>query len=171
MFTLERGCLLILAIAILTTISISARAAPGDDPACVTVEGFTTVGTSSTLKFDIGGETACEQHDQFTFGELTLEGATLKIRLITGYVPSGGEVFDVLNWGTLTGVFSEPVDITEAVLAEGLEWDTSQLYITGAIAVTGSAAAEQLPFPEWMLFLLVIVLFGVGWRRVAVRGD
>ena len=146
--------------------SILALAAPGDDPACVTVSGSTTASSSSTLKFDIGGETPCEQHDQATYENLTVESSTFKIRLITGYSPSGGELFNVLNWTTLTGTFSEPFDTSEAVLPEGLAWDFSQLYTTGEISISGSLAADaqQMPIPIWMLSSLAVGILGLAYR-------
>lgn len=102
---------------------------PGFSPASLNV-GNIAFSPTSTLIIEIGGTTPGSQYDQINVaGELTL-GGTLELSLINGFVPSAGQTFDILNWGTLAGVFS---DIQLPPL-EGLAWNTSQL-ATGMLSV------------------------------------
>ena len=65
-------------------------------------------------------------------------GNALEVSLIDGYVPQGSQSFDVLDWGgSLSGKFDLVVLPT---LGGTLVWDTSQLYATGVLSVTGPAA-------------------------------
>lgn len=159
---LQHRCWLYLAAAALTMIHSVVYAVPGDDPACVSVNGTANYSINTTMKFDLGGETECTEHDQLTFDDLNLQGGTLQIRLITGYVPAGGEVFDVLNWGTLNGTFAEPFDFSQAALSGGLTWDTSQLYTTGEIAIISGALSKQVPLPIWMLMCLALGILSLS---------
>jgi hypothetical protein len=47
-------------------------------------------------------------------------------------MPSAGQTFDILDWGSLIGTFSA---IQLPTLAGGLAWNTSQLYTTGILSV------------------------------------
>src|SRR5262249_17295199 len=45
-----------------------------------------------------------------------------------------GDSFDILDWGSLAGTFSS---IQLPALSGGLGWDSSQLYTTGVLSITG----------------------------------
>ncbi len=70
-------------------------------------------------------------------GQLSL-GGTLAVSLIEGFAPAAGQSFDILDWGSLSGEFSS---LRLPVLA-GLNWDTSQLYSAGVLAVMAPAFFE-----------------------------
>ena len=70
------------------------------------------------------------------FGSI-VGGGTLEVSLAGGYVPQGSRSFDILDWGSLSGAFDSVVLPT---LGGTLVWDTSQLYTTGVLSVTGPAA-------------------------------
>ena len=65
-------------------------------------------------------------------GQLALDGSV--VVSLNGFMPSAGQMFDVLDWGpgSLVGVFSS---LHLPGLAGGLVWDTSQLYTTGVLSV------------------------------------
>jgi hypothetical protein len=86
------------------------------------------------LEMELGGTTAGTAYDEIqATGALSLSG-TLHVSLINGFVPTTGQAFDILDWGTLSGTFSS---ISLPTLS-GLAWNTSQLYTTGVISVTGA---------------------------------
>lgn len=108
---------------------------PGHSPGCIDFGGNVTFNITSTLVTEIGGPTPCTDYDRVTVaGHLTLNGATLVLGLINGFVPAYGDSFDILDWGSLTGTFST-VDTTAATLQHPLAWDSSQLYLTGELIV------------------------------------
>ncbi len=130
---------------------------PGNSTALVSDEGDTTLGIGAELIIEIAGETIGTQHDHFAVqGHLQL-GGTLTLALLDGYTPEVGGSFDILDWGTSSGVFDQ-LDTTQA---SGILWDVSNLYNTGIIRVasltgfsTPSVAAVQpvpLPASIWML--------------------
>ena len=57
-------------------------------------------------------------------------GGMLEVIRLGGHNPTAGQSYDLLDWGgSLTGTFST---IQLPPLAAGLDWNTSQLYITGS---------------------------------------
>lgn len=138
-----------LVLTALSALGQLAVAAPGDQPACVTVSGTVVYEASSVLTIDIAGPNGCgpagTDYDRLSVTDLTLNGGTLAVRLAAGYVPGGGEVFDVLDWSNaLTGAFGG-FDFSQAVLLNGLSWDTSQVHVSGQIAITGRIEIDSEP--------------------------
>lgn len=139
---------------------IRGKVSPGNSPGCVTDHGNVTFEGSAWLEIELGGATACTGYDQYTVNlSLRLNGPTLRVLLISGFVPAAGQRFDVLNWGTLTGSFGT---LELPVLPAGLSWDTSQLYTTGELIVADDNA--ETPLPNW-----VLVLFGASLLTVIAR--
>jgi hypothetical protein len=66
-------------------------------------------------------------------GSLTLGGA-LDVTL-SGFTPTLGNSFDILDWGTLSGAFSS---ISLPALSSGLAWSKLRLYSTGELLVVSS---------------------------------
>ncbi|MHC4995776.1 MAG: PEP-CTERM sorting domain-containing protein [Planctomycetota bacterium] len=90
---------------------------PGSSPAAVSFGGNLTFGPASTLTSEIGGTVAGAEHDQLNVsGTLSLAGR-LQPTLINGYVPGALDAFTLLNFGSLTGDFS---DIQNQRLDNGL---------------------------------------------------
>ena len=77
------------------------------------------------LDVQLGGNTPGTQYDQLQVtGNVTLSG-TLTVGLINSFMPSVGDQFDILDWGSVRGTFST---LQLPLLAAGLLWDTSKLY-------------------------------------------
>jgi hypothetical protein len=94
---------------------------------------------------ELGGTQPGVEYDQLAaLGELGL-GGSLELRLLDGYEPRGGEVYDLLEWGTLSGEFHA---LNLPPLADGLSWDTTALYSTGSISV--------IPEPGVLTALLLV---------------
>jgi hypothetical protein len=57
---------------------------------------------------------------------------TLQVLLIDGFLPAAGDVFDILDWGNLSGAFDtlQLPDIDTA-----LNWNASRLYVDGTLRV------------------------------------
>src|SRR5437867_1264561 len=96
---------------------------PGNSPGKVTINGNLKIAdgnprvindsytpptgsdTVGTLAIEIGGVTPGTQHDQvIVIGNVEL-GGTLKISLINGFVPSPGQTFEIVKFGSATGWF------------------------------------------------------------------
>jgi probable HAF family extracellular repeat protein len=104
---------------------------PGNSPASVTFGNNVAFASSATLSVEIGGTNQGTGYDHLNItGDLALDGV-LEVALINGFIPSAGQSFNILDWGTLTGSFAA---INLPSLA-GLTWNTSALYTTGALSV------------------------------------
>ncbi len=107
----------------LGTVNFEGDLKPGNSPAAVHFDGDVVLGTASTLRMELGGSTVGSQYDQINVaGKLTL-GGTLEITLINGFIPTLGQSFDLLNWGTVAGAFAS----LQLPSVPGLVWNTSQL--------------------------------------------
>lgn len=116
-------------------IVVEGELSPGNSPGCINFGGDLTFGTTATLVMEIEGLMPCSEYDQLNIaGQLTINNTTLKITLLSGFVPAYGDVFDILDWGSLSGNFGV-IDTSAATLPVPLVWDTSQLYITGEVIV------------------------------------
>jgi hypothetical protein len=110
--------------------------APGNSPGIVTAtsaqfDSGSTIG-GPTLSIELAGTTPGTQYDQLhVTGQLSL-GGTLAVALISGFTPTAGNSFDILDFGSLIGAFNT---ILLPALSVGLMWNTSQLYLTGTLNV------------------------------------
>jgi hypothetical protein len=99
--------------------------------------------------FDLGGTARGSEYDALLVtGPLTLDGA-FELRLGLGFHPSEGDTFDLFDFGSLIGRFDT---VSLPLLAEGLAWNDSQLYVDGTITV--------IPEPSSAVLLLSVVAFG-----------
>ncbi|MDP1560439.1 MAG: PEP-CTERM sorting domain-containing protein [Pirellulaceae bacterium] len=129
--------------------------APGLSPTLSNTTNL-ALGNNSILEMEIGGLSAGSQFDKIVdAGLLTLNG-TLKLTLINGFNPTLGDSFDLFDWSTLAGSFSN-FDFSAAGLAPGLTWDTSNLYTTGTLTLTA------VPEPS------ALTMVGLSLLAMAVR--
>jgi hypothetical protein len=94
------------------------------------------LGSASTLDFQLNGTQSAAQ-----FGKLIASGAftaagTLHVSLGSGFTPTLGNAFDILDWGSVTGAFSA---IQLPALSNGLAWNTAQLYSTGILSIASNS--------------------------------
>jgi hypothetical protein len=104
---------------------------PGASPTTPSFGGNVSFGSQASLTIELGGTLPGGQYDQLQVATvLSLDGA-LEVSLIGGFSPSVGQSFDILDWEKLNGTFAS---ISLPDLGP-LQWDTSQLYTTGVLAV------------------------------------
>jgi len=148
---------------------ITGKVAPGNSPGCVTDQGNVIFDSGASLEIEIGGTTPCTQFDQYAVAlTLTLNGPTLNVLLVNGFVPAAGQRFRVLSWGTLVGTFGQA---NLPALPAGLAWDTTALYTTGELVVNGPVVPPtdgDVPLPPWALATLgagLVVMLARRQRR------
>ncbi len=135
-------------------IEYAASYRPSNSPNAVSVQNV-LLDTTSTLIMGLAGTTPGSGYDQLDIsGQATLNGA-LDIDFLDGFMPSAGQSFDIFS-GKTTGTFSQ---ISLPALANGLQWNTSNLYATGTISVVPEPSALGL------LGAGGIGLLGWAWRR------
>lgn len=130
----------------------------GDAPARGGAEGHVVLGSTSLYRAEIGGLEAGVGFDQFVVGGTLSFGGTLQLVAWEGFEPEAGQRFDLFDWGSASGAFSA-FDFGAAPLADGLLWDTSQLYVDGSLGVVA------VPEPHsWALMALGLAALGARGR-------
>jgi filamentous hemagglutinin len=124
---------------------------PGHSPGRVDFSGDLFMGGTATLLAELGGADA-GRFDRISVGGCLDLNGRLDVRLLDGYMPAPGAVFDILDWGMLSGSFDA---VSLPSLGRGLEWDASALYSTGSLSV--------LPEPA------TLALLALGWAVLAAR--
>jgi len=135
----------------LGTVVLLGNVSPGASPGSLSFGGDLVLG-GSTLYMELGGDDPTSEYDQLiVVGNITLAGV-LEVLLYDGWTPAAGDVYDLIEFGSITGSFT---DVILPELTGGLTWDDSALYSTGSITV--------VPEPN------AFVLLGFGGLMYAYR--
>ncbi len=121
-------------------INFGSVVSPGNDVGVLSVSGDFRQGSDGVLRIDLAGTGDYDLLDIQGSAEF---GGTLEVSLAGGFGPSFGDEFDILNFSSATGSFDS---MNLPALAEGLQWDMSNLYDAGSLAV--------VPEPAGVLLLL-----------------
>jgi T5SS/PEP-CTERM-associated repeat protein len=105
--------------------------APGHSAGTLTFSGDLTLTDSSTLNFEIGGNTT-NDYDRVWVGGLLRIGGLLNMVLTDGYTGNAGDTFDLFNFSSATGTFSQT---NLPALGAGKAWNTDRLYTLGEIQI------------------------------------
>ncbi|MCV2419563.1 choice-of-anchor tandem repeat NxxGxxAF-containing protein [Paucibacter sp. DJ2R-2] len=134
----------------------------GNSPGLGEDGGDVSFGAANVYLAEIGGTELGSSYDHYRVaGTLTL-GGTLKLASFAGFSGQAGQSFDLFDWGSLQGQFSN-IDSSGLLLAEGTQLDLSRLYLDGVIGVTAVPEPSQ-----WALMLLGGVSL-LSWRRRPLR--
>jgi T5SS/PEP-CTERM-associated repeat protein len=129
---------------------------PGSSPGTMSFAGNLVLGGGASLEIELGGTEAGVDHDliEVALG-ISLDG-TLDVVLLGDFAPENGDLFDILDFDPLhlSGAFDS---IHLPGLSEGLFWNTSALYTSGAITV--------VPEPSTLGLLALGCLLLAGIRR------
>jgi autotransporter-associated beta strand protein len=102
-------------------------------PGTLTVTSAVTFNSGSSLNIVLQGALSTKYSQLHAQGSLTL-GGTLNVSL-SGFTPFAGNSFDILNWGSLTGVFST---VNLPTMNGRIAWNSSQLYTNGTLSITAT---------------------------------
>jgi hypothetical protein len=119
---------------------------PGSSPGTLNITGSLT--SSGTLEFEIAGASLYDRID--LTGVFDARG-TIKLKLLSGYVPSDGSAFDLMDFGGFTD-HGFALDLRQAALPASLRWDSS------AFASTGEVRVVAVPEPATVALLAAAVL-------------
>lgn len=133
------------------------RIAPGNSPGCLATNGL-VLEQGSTYDFELGGTTACSEHDQIVVtGSVNLGDGTLSTSLYNDYVPAIGQTYTIIqNDGTdaVLGAFS---GLAEGAVFEQNGVTFSISYVGGDgndIVLTVTAIGSSVAAPDTGLELI-----------------
>jgi len=131
---------------------------PGEPLGSIHVTGDLLENASGVMKLEIGGLVGGSSYDKIAItGTMTLGGA-LNVTLANGFTPAAGEVFDLLDWGSVAGSFAQ---VNLPTLAGGLAWDAGQLSTNGSVTVVPEPRCAGLFGGAG---LLLLVRWRSSWR-------
>lgn len=114
---------------------------PGSRYAVISSSGSLELAPGHVLELDLGGFVPGERMDAVvSTGVLTL-GGPFRLRLVPGFTPVQGDVFEIIRAGTLRGGFAG-YDVEAATLSGHLAWDFGEVAVSGRVTV--SAAPPRL---------------------------
>jgi hypothetical protein len=124
------------------------KIAPGTCPGILNITG--SLINTGTLDFELAG---LHNYDQLKLTEVFEAGGVIAVELLDGYSPAAGDVFDIMDFASLTNN-GYTFDWTNAALSPGLAWDTT------AFATTGSIGVIEVPEPSTLMLLGIAA---IGW--------
>jgi len=113
---------------------------PGSSPGTLDVSGNFAQNAGGTLKMEIA---SLASFDQLIIGGALMAGGTLDVDLLS-FVPAAGNTFDLFDFASSMGSFT--LDLP--ALAGGLDWDDSDLLVTGELSVISAVIEENADFDE-----------------------
>jgi arabinan endo-1,5-alpha-L-arabinosidase len=108
---------------------------PGVGTGVLTLNGDLSQQSDATLHIDVGGLSSFDR--LVVNGTAALDG-TLRLALVSGFAATAPATFDILDGNTLSGAFA----VLDLPVLNGFVWDSSQLYVTGALAVVPQFEAD-----------------------------
>jgi autotransporter-associated beta strand protein len=118
-------------------VSTGGTLAPGTGIGTLSINGNLQLDSGSVTEFEIS---TGNQSDLALVAAQLAFGGTLHVTNIGGTLAEG-DTFNLFDWGTRTGTFSE---VLLPTLTSGLAWDQSQLYSTGTLTVVPEPGAALL---------------------------
>ena len=129
---------------------------PGNSPGAFTVAGDFTQ-TAGSLAIELAGLAQGSEYDLLSvIGAMVINGGTLDVTLLGDFDPSEGDVFDLLDFGSIGGTGFDSLSLPS--LAGGLDWDSSQLLTDGTLSVIAAAVPEPTTLTLLGIVLSVVVL-------------
>jgi T5SS/PEP-CTERM-associated repeat protein len=95
------------------------------------VSNSLTIEAGAALGVGIGSSAAASPARLTAGGSVALDGI-LQVVLLGGFIPGPGDTFDLFDWDSATGEFAE---MYLPALPPGMQWNSDNLYTTGALAV------------------------------------
>lgn len=140
---------------IVGTVSNAGSISPGTSPGILTINGDLTLLDGSLSLMELAG-TNNAQYDQINVSGILRIGGLLQVTLTNSFSPAAGDLFDLFDFGSTTGVFSQT---NLPLLGGGLVWNTDNLYTSGELSV------EAIPEPSTALLLALGGAFACHGRR------
>jgi len=138
--------------AILGNVTNNGTVSPGDAPGTLTVNSYTQM-SGGTLLIDIAGPNTGQFSVLNDLGTANLDGILDPV-LLSGFIPTVGESFTFMNYGSLFGEFSTIKDLN----FDNMHWSVTY---QPTYAVLTAEAGRAVPDQGSTLLLLTLSLLGL----------
>lgn len=127
----------------------------GPEAASVALAGSARLGAGHVLRMDL----AAGGSDHLSVMGTLAFGGTLRLATLDGFDAVAGARYDLFDWGRAVGSFGH-IDLSQAVLPDGMRWDTRELYSDGVLRIAA------VPEPStWILSAAGLALVAATGRR------
>ncbi|MEM7787418.1 MAG: T9SS type A sorting domain-containing protein [Bacteroidota bacterium] len=117
---------------------------PGTSPGILTIAGDgLPPEAGAVLDVEVGGTTPGTEHDQLVVTGTAALGGTLRMTLLDGFEPSGGDRVTLLRAASVTGAF-DAIELPDGLPGEVEVTDTTVVYVR-TVGVASDAGPEALP--------------------------
>ncbi|HMO16264.1 MAG TPA: hypothetical protein PKD64_16710 [Pirellulaceae bacterium] len=147
---------------------------PGNSAGTLGLDGSIDLGSTTTIRIEIGGTTPGSQYDRLDgrgFSTISLNDATLELMLIDGFTPTADDEFEFLfDFGSITGTFGNHGGSGGG----GFFTDPRIFFAGGSFAIEYGSSSVRLfdfqPVPEpssavFVMLVGVVVLSRRSTRR------
>jgi VCBS repeat-containing protein len=93
-------------VSVPTNVTNSGIVSPGNSPGQLNIIGNYVQTAAGTLKLEIAGRTAGQTYDQLRVTGTASFNGTVQVKLINGFVPAGGDSFQMVSYTPPAGQFS-----------------------------------------------------------------
>ena len=132
-------------------VTMDGTLAPGAGIGRLTLSGQVIDGGTAVYRFELGGTNGPTDYDQLVVGDIHSLAGLLEVVVTNGYVPAGGDRFNILTnsglGGLLIGTFS---GLSAPALPAGLGWAVQYTATESVtLVVTGTLTGGQSAYETW----------------------
>ena len=140
---------------ITANVTNAASVAPGDSPGILAIAGSYTQTSAGALNLEIGGTNAANpDFDQLHISGTASLAGTLNVSFINGFIPTGGNSFQVMSFASKTGDFTTENGLNLGTSHLAPSYSSSALALVdnpGSITWTGNVSTNWATTGNWDL--------------------
>jgi hypothetical protein len=141
-----------------------------NDPQTMTINGNYTQLATGNLVFALDGADSVDYDHLVVTGEISIQpGATLTLNFENGFAPTKGEIFNLVDYGTLDSLNADFSNLTLTGLAPGFDYLFTPVGTGGTdfqLTALNNGVATTTPEPStWFLLITGLTLLACKLRR------
>lgn len=135
-------------------LTLGGTLSPGSSPGLLTITGDLTLEDGSETLMELAGA-GIGQYDQVAVGGLLRIGGLIEVTLTNGFRPNPGDTFNLFDYGSVTGSFSQ---VNLPTVIGPADWDTQHLDTDPSDPLAGSIIFIPEPGAGGLLLCSLAIL-------------